>query len=264
MTVEQRCLLWQGEPPGSPIHDDFRPWLEFYPSATDGLRGAVIVCAGGGYNMRAEHEGEVVARRYQQAGFHAFLLQYRVAPHLPSAAFLDAAQCVRLIRARADEWKVAPNCLAMCGFSAGGHLAAMLGVYFEAGDDHAQEPLHHFSTRPDALILCYPYITAFAPRELVFDVVKKPSEEWRREISVDLHVKAKTPPTFLMHTYEDEAVPVEHSLRFANALARHGVSLELHIYAKGRHGQGLAEDNPYLATWFDLSCRWLRTLGWPQ
>jgi acetyl esterase/lipase len=222
----------------------------------------VIVCAGGGYNIRAEHEGEVVARQYQAAGFHAFLLQYRVAPHLPTAALLDAAQCVRLIRMRAEEWQVDPNHLAICGFSAGGHLAAMLGVYAEAGDATAPDPLLHQSSRPDALILCYPYITAYAPRELIFDVVKEPTEAWRQQISVDLHVTGETPPTFLMHTYEDAAVPVEHSLRFANALARHGVSLEVHIYAKGRHGQGLAPDNPYLATWFDLSCRWLAALGW--
>jgi acetyl esterase/lipase len=261
MTAE-RWLLWQGEAPGSSIQDGFQPSLELYPVATDGPRGAVIICPGGGYYIRAEHEGTVVAERFQQAGLHAYVLNYRVAPHLPSAAFLDGAQAVRFLRAQAAQWKVDPNRIALCGFSAGGHLAARLGVDFDEGDAEAQEPAQRMSSRPDALILCYPYINAYSSPELVPELVTERSEEWRATNSPDLRVTAQTPPVFLMHTYEDEAVPVAHSLHFANALAKHRVSLEFHIFAKGRHGQGLAEDNPYLAAWFTLCCEWLRALGW--
>jgi acetyl esterase/lipase len=253
--------FWPGEPPCSSPDDDFRPWLELYLVDTDAPRGAVLVCPGGGYLNRAPHEAEPIARRFNACGYHAFVVHYRVAPHRHPAPLLDASRALRLIRAHAAEWRVDPARIAVCGFSAGGHLTASLGVHYGMDVLNVGDDLDAISARPDALILAYPVITSgeFGHRGC-FDTLLglDAAPELLRLMSLELQVTPDTPPAFLWHTAEDGSVPVENSLLFATALHKHGVPFELHVYPHGRHGMGLAPEDPHVATWAELCCEWLR------
>jgi len=258
-----RLSLWPGRPPRSDPGDTFHPWIDFHLAASGPLRGAVLVCPGGGYARRAPHEGAPVAARLNGAGLHAFVLQYRVAPHRHPAPLLDAARAVRLIREHASEWGVDPGRIAVCGFSAGGHVAASLGVHH--GRVPPYDDLDRVPCRPDALVLCYAVISSGRyGHQGSFDNLLGPGvpDALRAELSLERHVTVETPPTFLWHTAADAGVPVENSLLFAQALRQSGVPFELHVYPHGAHGLGLAPGDPHVATWIDLCCQWLQSMGW--
>lgn len=228
-------------------------------------RGAVVVVPGGGYAGRADHERTPIARFFNEAGFHAFVLDYRVSPHRHPAPLSDAARAVRIVRARAQEWRVKPDKIAVLGFSAGGHLTASLGVFFDSADAAAGDPVARQSSRPDALVLCYPVISSaeFGHRGS-FDNLLGPDagEAEREKMSLEKHVRPDTPPTFLWSTSDDAVVPVENSLAFASALREKGIPFELHVYPRGPHGMGLSPNDPHVATWASLCAEWLRGMGW--
>jgi acetyl esterase/lipase len=169
------------------------------------------------------------------------------------------------VRRHADEWGIDRRRVGVLGFSAGGHLASTLATHWELGRPASSDPLEWESSRPDAQILCYPVIT-FGPHRHEGSMVALLGEDppaYRRELlSNELQVKADTPPAFIWHTADDEAVPVENSLLFAGALRARGVPFELHIFPHGRHGLGLAEDDAAVGAWTGLCAAWLRRLGW--
>ena len=260
-TTPQRLRLWPRVAPGPEAQDDFRPSLDLYLLDTDKPRDAVLVLPGGGYNHLAPHEGEPVARLFNARGYHAFVTQYRVQPHPPSSAFLDARRSVQLVRSRAAEWGI--ERLAVCGFSAGGHLAGLVGVHFDEGDPQANDTIERFSCRPDALILCYAWLSAIDTEPN--DIRVPPCQDtvqFRKRISAEQNVSDKTPPAFLWHTSDDQRVPVKHSLLFAEALRRYNIPFELHVYRQGRHGLGLAGESPHVASWTNLCCEWLESMRW--
>lgn len=234
------------------------PYLPPGPAA-----GAIVVCPGGGYQRRAPHEGVPVARWLNGLGIAAFVLDYRVAPHRYPAALRDARRALRLVRWRAAEWGVAGQPLGILGFSAGGHLAASAGVLGDAGGG-ASDDLDGESCRPDVLVLCYPVIS-FAEYPHQGSVASLLGDDapaaLRERLSLDRRVTAGTPPAFLWHTADDASVPVEHSLLFAGALRRHGVPFALHVFPHGRHGLGLAADDPAVGAWTGLCARWLAGHG---
>lgn len=257
--------LWPDAPPASNADDDFQPWLETYLIESDAPRGAVLVCPGGGYSHRAPHEAAPVAQRFNQAGLHAFVVQYRVAPHRHPAPLLDAARALRLIRHNAAEWGLNPDHIAILGFSAGGHLAASLGVHHADPIINTGDALDAVSARPDGLILCYPVISSqyFAHVGSFKNLLgEDASPDARRHMSLELQVDAATPPAFLWHTTDDTGVPVENSLLFAQALHRFNTPFELHIYPHGKHGLGLSPEDPHVATWSALCAQWLLDMGW--
>lgn len=228
--------------------------------------GAVVVCPGGGYGMKADHEAAPVAEWLNTLGIHAFVLDYRVAPYRHPVPLSDARRAVQVVRSRAAEWQVNPRRVAVLGFSAGGHLAATAGTHFEAlegldlpADDAARQPF-----RPDALILCYPVIS-FGPKGHMGSMENllgpNPPAEQRAFFSNETQVSAQTPPAFLWHTAADAGVPVENSLLFAAALSAQGIAHELHVFDEGEHGVGLAYGHPSAEPWTGLCARWLRRQG---
>ena len=221
--------------------------LTAYPSPTP-TTSAMIVLPGGGYGGLADHEGEPVARWLTTLGIAAFVLRYRLGRSNPHPAPLDdAAAAVRAVRSQGFDR------VGVLGFSAGGHLAATVST-------HADGP-----ARPDAAVLCYPVITMADPhthagsREYLLGPA--PSPGLITQLSADRQVTPQTPPTFLWHTADDAAVPVENALLYATALRASGVPFELHVYAHGRHGVGLATDDPVLRTWTDRCADWLKGRG---
>ncbi|MGN7455046.1 alpha/beta hydrolase [Paenibacillus pasadenensis] len=263
----EKIELWpQGAPGALGTQEEDRPHLLRFPAAGTAARGAVVVCPGGGYAMRAGHEADPIAAWYQERGFHAFVLHYRVAPYAYPSALEDAQQAIRLVRLHAQEWGVDPERIALLGFSAGGHVAASAGTLSNDGDPLSDDPIRRIGCRPDALLLCYPVISmrpdvthGGSRRNLLGE---RPDPELEALLSADEQVGPDTPPTFLWHTAEDEGVSSRNSLRFAMALAEHGVSYDLHVYQRGRHGIGMAADDRRAGGWLELSRSWLEDLGW--
>lgn len=251
--------LWPDVPPeaGAPC---LTPYLVDAPAPA----AAMLVCPGGGYGARAAHEGEPVARWLNTLGIAAFVLDYRVAPHRHPLPLADAQRGIRMVRQRAAEWRLRPDRVGILGFSAGGHLAASAGTLFDQDDPAAADPIQRHSSRPDALVLCYPVITFGEHRHdgsMGNLLGPEPSKDLRRQLSLELRVTPETPPTFLWHTADDAGVPVENALLFAQALSRCRVPFALHVFARGRHGLGLAPDDPAVGAWTGLCARWLADQG---
>jgi acetyl esterase/lipase len=257
--------LWpDGHPERTNRASDFIPTLTHYP-AHERLAGAVIVAPGGGYQNRAPHEGEPIARWLNSVGIHAFVLDYRVAPHKHPEPLHDAQRAIRTVRHRASEWNIRPNRIGILGFSAGGHLAGSAGTIYDAGDAAASDPIERESSRPDAMVLCYGVLSMMEITHggsLKNLLGEHAPEELRASLSAELLVNASTPPAFIWHTADDASVPVEHSLRMASALARNGIAFALHVYPHGRHGLGLAGELPEVATWTGHCAAFLTDLGY--
>lgn len=267
--------LWLGGAPGAlgtgpQDTPTLTPWLAPPERATG---AAMVVCPGGGYASLAPHEGDDYARWLNELGISAFVLRYRLGSHgyRHPAMLHDAARAVRLVRARAGEWKVDPQRVGIIGSSAGGHLASTLMTHFDAGDPRSTDTVERQSSRPDLGILCYPVISfgkkghRGSKRNLLGE---NPPEELVRLLSNELQVTTATPPAFLFHTAEDRVVPVENSLLFAEALAARGVPFALHVYPKGAHGLGLGTVHPTDAAkrhpWTSQCELWLRQQGFAR
>ena len=248
------------------------PTITVYPAqipAQGPKTPAIIVCPGGGYGGLAAHEAEPIAQWLNSLGVTGVVLRYRHAPRYQHPAPLqDAQRAIRTVRARAAEFKLDPAKIGILGFSAGGHLAATASTQFDKGDSEAKDPIDRMSSRPDVSVLVYPVIMMTDPyahagsrRNLLGN---DPTEVKMRALSAEANVSKDTPPTFLFHTADDAVVRVENALVYAVALAAQGVPFELHAYEKGRHGVGLAKDDPVLGTWPARCADWLRTKGFGQ
>lgn len=226
---------------------------------------AVLICPGGGYSFCSPRETEPIALQFSANAVHTFVLNYSVAPMKFPTALEDVSTAMSVIRKNADRWNVDPDKIAVCGFSAGGHLAASLGVFWNS------EPIKTAdgSNKPNALILGYPVITSgeFA-HDGSFDNLCGDDEALREHMSLEFQVTKDTPPTFLWHTFTDSCVPLENSLLFAGALRRKGIPFELHVYPKGPHGLATASDytcteNNYskkVPEWFDLANAFIKEI----
>lgn len=258
--------LWpEGAPyaQGTTLED--RPRLTPYLVESGEAVGAVIVCPGGGYGMRAAHEGEPIAQWLNGIGIAAFVLDYRVAPYRHPVPLGDAKRAIRHVRHHAASFGVDPGRIGILGFSAGGHLASSTGTHYDGGDPQAADPVERVSSRPDLMVLCYPVISfgEFGHRGSQRNLLGEDAPaELVELLSNEKRVNGDTPPTFLWHTSDDEGVAVENSLQFAAALSRHKVPFDLHCYESGRHGLGLAADHPEAHTWTRACELWLRKRGW--
>jgi len=230
---------------------------------------AVIILPGGSYRtLAADLEGREVADWFTARGFRAFILSYRLTSNgyvLP-VPLLDARRAIQTVRGRAADYHIDPNRIVVIGFSAGGHLAALAGTQFVAGNPDSDEPIERVSSRPDYLVLGYPWIGAISLDTSHLNYCKLYSlmdqcAALQTAYSPDLFVTKDTPPTFMYHTFTDQTVPVEQGLRFYEALIKAGVPSEMHIFAKGGHGSGLGKGDASLDQWPGLLETWLRAQG---
>lgn len=238
--------------------------LRSYVLDGERVRPAVLICPGGGYQFLSPREAEAIALQFAAAGFHAFILYYTVKPEFYKQPLLELSTAVSLIRSKAAEWRIDDDKIAVCGFSAGGHLAASLGVHWNKLEDSPEN-------KPNALILSYPVISSGEfkhPGSILHLLGPEPTEEKLKEMSLETQVSTSTPPTFLWHTVADPVVPVENSLMFASALQEQKIPFEMHIYPNGPHGLSLATHetddgrgtDAHVATWMGLCIQWLKSL----
>lgn len=264
----KEMLLWEQGPPGAKgSGDEDKPMLAYYAPNGNPSHTAVIVAPGGGYeHLAMNHEGRQVANWWNAHGIAAFVLRYRLGPkyHYP-IELEDAQRAIRMVRARASEFGIAPDRIGMMGFSAGGNLTALAATHFDAGNAGASDAIDRVSSRPDFVVLAYPVI--FMGGDKLHRGSEKnllgenASQELKEAVSPELHVTRETPPAFLFSTSDDETVPVENSVAFYSALHAAGVPAELHIFEKGRHGVGLALEDPSLGQWPVLLTEWMRERG---
>ncbi len=242
----------------------YNPWMAVHLPPKDKANGAaVVICPGGGYSGLAyDHEGIKVAQWLNSHGVAGFVLRYRHSPHKHPIPLGDAQRAIRIVRSRSREWGVDPNRIGIMGFSASGHLAASATTHFDAGKAGATDPIDRVSCRPDFAILIYAVIsmkkgvTHNGSRNNLLG--GKPDEKLVKLMSNELQVTAKTPPTFLVHSTDDRAVPVANSKLFHEACKKAGVPSQLHIYKQGGHGYGLGRKGHDSAEWPARCAEWLK------
>lgn len=265
-----------------------------------GKRPAVLICPGGGYFNCSDREAEPVALKFASMGYHAFVLRYSTydegknqfpdlsRPIEPKeqtkhpAPVRDIGKAMLYIREHAKEWSVDMERVAVCGFSAGAHNSAMYSVYWNTPLLTEFFGVDAKMLRPAAVILGYTlsdYIFMKGVKKNAMDTAffeasntaylgePQPSDERLREVSPVYHVTENTPPTFLWATAADGLVPVQHSLRMAQALADHKIPFEIHIFEEGDHGLSVSTQasalsktmiNQDAAQWVPLAERWLK------
>jgi len=265
----QTITLWSGPAPGALGSDESDvPALTVYlPRTMSPNTPAVIVCPGGGYaRLAANHEGRQVANYLNSLGVAAFVLRYRLGPRYHHPIELgDAQRAIRTLKSRAREWQIDPSRIGIMGFSAGGHLAMSASTHFDEGNARAADAIDRASSRPDFVILGYPVISLTEPwthqgsrTNLLGDT---PDPALAKSLSGENAVTRATPPTFIFQTNADTAVPAENSVYYYLALRKSAVPAEMHIFERGPHGVGLANDDQALSEWSKLLTNWLRIRG---
>ncbi len=239
-------------------------------------RKAVLVCPGGGYRYCSNIEGEPIALAYLAAGYNAFVLDYSVTNDATGeegkkfpGQLIEAAMAMKFIKDNAEKFHIDPDYVFVNGYSAGGHLAASLGILYNSKyvTDAIDMPENY--ARPAGMILAYPVINSetYAHKGSFLNILhdEADNEEKRREVSLETRVDKNTVPAFVWHTRTDTTVPVENSLLLASALAENGIDFELHVYPDGPHGLSLATPvigkvNDTVAQWFSESLRWMESI----
>ena len=243
----ERMNLWEQGEYSYAAAFGFQPNLRTYLHDDPEVRPCVLVIPGGGYRMLSPTEGEIIAKCFYEKGYQAFVGTYTTnflgLEPLKKQPLMDISRMVRLIRARAEEFRVNPEQIVVCGFSAGAHLCGSLCVHWQDAEDDRYSGV---SNRPDGAILAYPVITSgeFAHRDSFTALLgEHPSEKELEDASLEKQVTEQTPPIFLWQTAADELVPVENSYLMAMALKKAGVPFEHHVFPKGRHGLSLANED---------------------
>ena len=276
---QEFIALWEtGKMPNSKgivLKDDIRNervyqvgtpgFYAFFPSVQENKGAAVLICPGGGYERLAfQISGTQIAKWFNSIGVSAFVLNYRL-PTSPDvqqreiAPLQDAQRAMRVIRANAEKWGIKTDKIGVLGTSAGGHLAANLGITAEdsakIGDDADK---HSFA--PNFMILISPVISmgeyahAGSRKNLLG---ANPSKELIEKYSLEKQVSPTAPAAFIVHAADDKAVNPRNSLLFYNALLDRNVSASLHIYPRGGHAIALRNNPGSTETWTNLCEMWL-------
>ncbi|HIU75657.1 MAG TPA: alpha/beta hydrolase [Candidatus Pelethocola excrementipullorum] len=233
-------------------------------------RPVILICPGGAYARTSDREAEAVALRFMSMGYHTAVLRYSVAPATYPTALHQLAKSVSILKEHSEQWLIEKDQIILMGFSAGGHLAASLGVFWNQGDISRSLGLSENQIQPAGMILCYPVISSgeFGHQESFHNLLAENYNALKDSMSLENQVNSKTPKTFLWHGYEDNSVPAENSLLFAAALKKHHIPVEYHLFSKGGHGLGLANAltadkdgwgiEPACEPWSTLAEYWLR------
>lgn len=236
-------------------------------------RPMILICPGGAYEKLSFREGEPIAVHFLNQGYHACVLRYSVAPARHPAPLLEIGSAMKLIHENAQEWQVDTDKIFVQGSSAGAHLAASLGVFWNR--KWLNEALHitKEQLRPAGMILSYPVITSqegFLNLKSFENLLGERLEKLRDEMSLERQVTKDTPPCFIWHTLNDATVPVENSFLMVSALKKAGVPAELHVFPEGAHGLSLASPaveradgsgvNEQCAQWIELADTWIRMI----
>lgn len=229
-------------------------------------RPCVVFFPGGGYVFLSEREADPPAMDFFAEGYQVFVLYYSIGDQAADMRpLIDGSLTLIKIRENSEKWNIVPDKIAVCGFSAGGHAAASLGTLWDSPELKARIDTKGGRNRPDAMILCYAVISVgkFSHSGSAKAVTGgNLTPEMVKFYSLENHVTPKTPPAFIWHTVEDDCVPVENALLFAEALQRQHVPFECHLYQKGGHGMSVCTEevgspNPHCATWVPLCKEWL-------
>ena len=266
--------LWPDGAPGATSQGEGDlPQLFLTLVESDQPTAAVVILPGGGYGGHAmDHEGYQFAEWFAGLGVSSAICDYRLRGKGNGGKgyghpypMIDAQRAIQTLRANADQWNIDPSRVGVIGFSAGGHLCSTVSTHFAKPDESAADPIARVSSRPDFAILAYPVIGLDKPythrgsqRNLLG---QNPDHKLVQSLSNEEQVSKQTPPTFLFHTVEDKAVPVENSIEYFKACREHGVPAEMHLFPEGRHGLGLAKRVPGASQWPSLCAQWLRGLG---
>lgn len=233
-------------------------------------RPLILMCPGGGYNHTSDREAEPLAMRFLAMGYHVAILRYSCAPAVYPTALIEAALAMKLIHDYADEWHVDEKKIFVQGCSAGGHLAASLGMFWHEAWLAEKTGTENEKLRPAGMILCYPVITSgeYAHRGSFENLLQgQDTEELLERLSLEKQVTEHTPPAFLWHSYTDESVPVENSLLLIGAMRRYKIPVEFHMYPIGGHGFSTCDEQSAYAdgrgiqkecqSWLPLVGTWL-------
>ncbi len=235
-------------------------------------RPMVIVCPGGGYAFLSDREAEMIAVKFLSFGYHAAVLRYSVAPARFPTALLELGRSVALVRKHAEEWHVHPDQIVVNGFSAGGHMAASFCMFWSENWVAEALGVEKEALRPNAMILGYPVITSgpYAHKGSFQCLLGEEYEEKKGALSLENCVNENTPRAFVWHTFEDGSVPVQNSIMLVEALAKHHIPTEFHLFEKGGHGLALANRLTQSRNgstikldaeeWIELAHRWME--GW--
>lgn len=236
-------------------------------------RPLILICPGGGYERTSYREGEPTALHFLSRGYHACVLRYSVAPVRFPIQVLEVGQAFGIIRENAEEWKVDMERIVVQGSSAGGHLAACYGAFWNQDFLRAKVKGQKEAGKPRGIMLSYPVITSdprYAHRGSFECLLGKDYAKLADKVSIEKQVTKVMPPCFIWHTMEDNTVPVENSLMLAAALHRQGIPAELHIFPQGEHGLSLASPvverengqgvQAECARWIELADTWLERL----
>lgn len=246
------------------------PELLVYLAPKEKATGAsVVICPGGGYGVLAiDHEGYDIAKWLNDMGIAGIILKYR----LPADEIMndktvgplqDVQEAIRTVRRKAGDWNLKTDAIGVMGFSAGGHLAGTASTLY---GEHVYSSRDGVSARPDFSILIYGVlsmqngVTHKGSQQNLLG--KSPSKELIGKFSNELRVNKDTPPAFLVHSADDDAVPVANSLLYYEALTRAGVAGELHVYESGGHGYGLAPEGSSESLWPKACQAWLGKHAW--
>lgn len=249
-------------------------FIDYYKCDGEG-KSAMLVVPGGGYgHICADREGEHIAEAFMKRGFVPFVLGYRIMPNRYPSQLLDGARAIAYIRKNAKELGVNPDRIFTVGFSAGGHLTGLLATHHKYAEELLSLPENF--TRPSGSVYAYPVSSAFCATHggTMQNLLGKPlsdfTDEEKERFSIERCVNPSTPPAFIWHTAEDEAVPVVGSLRLAEAYIKNGVPVSVHIYPYGTHGIALGTEltskgnnvwiQPLAEGWVDYAAEFIKTL----
>ena len=233
-------------------------------------RPMIIICPGGGYEYVSDREGEMLALQWAAYGYHAAVLRYSIAPAVYPTALLELASVVKMMKEHAKEWHIMPDKILVQGSSAGGHLAANYAMFWKKSFLSEKLGVSSDMLRPAGVILNYPVISSgeYAHEGSFRKLLGSDYDTMKEELSLENQVTDDMPPAFIWHTNEDGTVPAENSLFLALAMREKGISVELHLYAKGGHGLSLADERtvsrerkeiiPECQSWITLANTWMK------